>query len=421
MKKVISMVASIMLLGGIMAGCGSADVEKKDVGNKVTVTLWSLDSGWEWIDKAVADFEQENPNIDVQLSKYGVDPIKENLKLAANSKTLPDMWFSFGGSLGSFYVENGLTLDLTQIAKDHKYSEIYNKAALDMSTYDGKLSGIPIHLSVLGMWYPKEVYEKANLQPPVTFAQFEAQLQTLKDSGVTPLAFGSKGGWHTMRLTESLLEHFGGPELHDKLTSLDASWNDPAVVKTFEKLKEYADKEYFPKGFVSLDPQEASSIFFQKKAGLVNEGTWFDLSLNSSADGADKYGTFKFPTEQTPVRSSVFVEMFQVNASSDKVKQEAAVKLGEYLTSENVVNKYIEEYGSPAALKAKISDKTPHMKELQDSASDGAFLIMDQALPQEVIQKVFEAQDRVTIGEWTPQQAAQEIENAATEYKNKKK
>ncbi|MFD0695961.1 ABC transporter substrate-binding protein [Paenibacillus sp. GCM10027628] len=283
MKKVISVLASVMLAGGIMAGCssgggteGSGNIsssgatapaagDKKDAGSKVTISLWRLDNNWEWLDKAVDDFKKEYPNIDVQISKYGTDPIKENLKLAANSKTLPDMWFTWGGSLGSFYPENGLTLDLTQIAKDHKYAEIYNKAALDMSTYNGKLSGIPIHLNVLGMWYPKSVYEKANLKPPATFADFEAQLKTLKDGGVTPLAFGSKGGWHTMRLTEALLEHFGGPELHDKLTSLNASWNEPAVVKTFEKLKEYTDKGYFPKGYVSLDPQEAEALIYQKK------------------------------------------------------------------------------------------------------------------------------------------------------------
>ncbi|MFD0695962.1 hypothetical protein ACFQZT_17940 [Paenibacillus sp. GCM10027628] len=154
---------------------------------------------------------------------------------------------------------------------------------------------------------------------------------------------------------------------------------------------------------------------------MINEGTWFDRNLNTNATDAKNFGVFKFPTEQKPARPSVFAEMFQINGMSDKAKQEAAVKLGEYLTSVNVVNKYIEEYGSPATLNTKISDKTPHLKEMLDSANDGAFLIMDQALPQQVIQKVFEAQDRVALGEWTPQQAAQEIDKAATDYKNKKK
>lgn len=434
MKKMLSALMSLMLAGGIMAGCSSggsaggsaapASSEnggQKTAAQKVSISLWVLDNGWDWVQSAVDDFKKSNPNIDVQISKYAVDPFKENLKLAANSKTLPDMWFTWGGSLGSFYPENGLTLDLTQIAKDHKYAEKYNKAALDMSTYGGKLSGIPIHLNVLGIWYPKAVFDKAKLAPPKTFDEFESQLQTLKASGVTPLEFGSKGGWHTMRLTEALLEHFAGPELHDKLTSLQASWNDPAVVKTFEKLKEYTDKGYFPKGYVSLTPDEADATFYQQKAGFINEGTWFDRNINSNGFDVNNFDVFKFPSDQKPVRPSVFAEMFQINGSSAKAKQDAAVNMGEYLTSVDVVNKYIEGYGSPATLNVKLSDKTPHLKKMLDSANDGAFLIMDQALPQQVIQKVFEAQDRVALGEWTPQQAAQEIDKAATDYKNKKK
>ncbi|UQZ86275.1 Multiple sugar-binding protein precursor [Paenibacillus konkukensis] len=431
MKRMVSALMGITLLGAAAVGCSSGgDMGKetasgsqdaKDAGQKVTVSLWTLDTGWEWIDQAAEDFKKDNPNIDVQISKYSVDPIKEALKVAANSKTLPDMWFTWGGSLGSFYPENGLTMDLTQIASDHKWSEIYNKAAIDKSTYGGKVSGIPVHLNVLGIWYPKSVYEKAKLKPPATFAEFESQLQTLKDSGVTPLSFGSKGGWHTMRLTEQLLEHFAGPELHDKLSGLTASWNDPAVVKTFEKLKEYTDKGYFPKGYVSLDPTEAEALFYQQKAGLINEGTWFDRNINSNGFDANNYDEFAFPNDHKPARPSVFAEMLQINGKSDKAKQDAAVKLGEYLTSVSVVNKYIEGYGSPATLGVKLSDKTPHLKQLLDSASEGSFLITDQALPQQVVQKLFEAQDKVALGEWTPQQAAVEMDKAVNDYKSKNK
>ena len=430
MKKLISVLLSVLLVTILAAGCGSSSSGNENAstgGNqagsaeKVTISFWAINQGWEWLKPAIEDFESENPNIDVEFTQYEVDPIKEALKVAASSKTLPEMWFTWGGTLGSFYPENGMTMDLTQVAEDHKWSEIYNKAAIDMTTYGGKISGIPVHLNVLGMWYPKSVYEKANLTPPTTFAEFEAQLKTLKDNGVTPLAFGSKGGWHTMRLTEQLLEHFAGPELHDKLNALEASWNDPSVVKTFEKIKEYTDNGYFPKGYSLLDAQEAENLMYQEQAGMINEGTWFDGVVSGQGFDNTKYDVFKFPSDQTPQRASVFAEMFQINGESDPAKQEAAVKLGEYLTSVNVVNKYIEKYGTPATLNVNISDKTPHLKTLLDTANDGGFLITDQALPQEVAQKLFEAQDKVALNEWTPAQAAEELGKAVEAYKSKQK
>ncbi|MBT2291242.1 extracellular solute-binding protein [Paenibacillus albidus] len=433
MKKWILLLTGVLLVSMIAAGCSSGNnsgtVNKvspsadntQNGGAKVNISLWVLNTGWEWLPDAVRDFEQTNPNISVEVTKYEVDPIKEALKVAASSKTLPDMWFTWGGSLGSFYAENGMTMDLTQVAADHKWSEIYNQTAIDMSTYDGKISGIPIHLNVLGMWYPKNVYQKLNLQAPATFAEFESQLQILKDNNITPLAFGSKGGWHTMRLTEQLLEHFAGPELHDKLNSLDASWNDPAVVKAFGKIKEYTDKGYFPMGYSSLDPTEAESLIYQEAAGIINEGTWFDGTIITNGFNPKDFDVFKFPNDQTPSRASVFTEMFQINAEAEAARQEAAIKFGEYLTSTDVINKYVEDYGSPAALEFNISDTTPHLKPLLDSAGDGGFLITDQALPQEVAQKLFEAQDKVALDEWTPQQAAEGMDKAVTAYKSKQK
>ncbi|MFB5760881.1 ABC transporter substrate-binding protein [Paenibacillus medicaginis] len=426
MKKWVVLLASVLLVVTGAVGCSSDAGQKSQEDSSsgsatVSISFWTLNTGWAWLQSAVEDFEKANPDIDVELTQYEVDPFKENLKVAASSKTLPDMWFTWGGTLGSFYPENGMTMDLTQVAKDHKWSERYNQTAIDMSTYDGEISGIPLHLNVLGMWYPKELYQKLNLQAPSTFAEFESQLQTLKDNGVTPLAFGSKGGWHTMRLTEQLLEHFAGPELHDKLNNLEASWNDPAVVKTFEKIKEYTDKGYFPRGYSSLDPSEAEMLFYQQSGAIINEGTWFDGNITENGFDPAQFDVFKFPTEQTPARASVFVEMLQLNGSSDPAKQEAALKLGEYLTSVEVVNKFIDDYGSPATLGFTVSDKTPHVQPLIDSAKDGGFLITDQALPQEVVQKLFEAQDKVALNEWTPQQAAENMENAVSAYKSKQK
>ncbi|WP_026281151.1 ABC transporter substrate-binding protein [Paenibacillus massiliensis] len=429
MKKWVALLASVLLVVTSVVGCSSSSsdaAQQSQEGSssgspKVSISLWTLNTGWSWLKSAVEDFESANPDIDVELTQYEVDPFKETLKVAASSKTLPDMWFTWGGTLGSFYPENGMTMDLTQVAKDNKWSEKFNQTAIDMSTYDGKVSGFPLHLNVLGMWYSKESYQKLNLKAPATFAEFESQLQTLKDSGMTPLAFGSKGGWHTMRLTEQLLEHFGGPELHDKLNRLEASWNDPAVVKTFEKIKEYTDKGYFPMGYSSLDPSEAEMLFYQQSAAIINEGTWFDGTISENGFDPAQFDVFKFPTEQTPARASVFAEMLQINGASDAAKQEAAIKLGEYLTSVETVNKYINDYGSPATLGFTVSEETPHLQPLLDSAEDGGFLITDQALPQEVVQKLFEAQDKVALDEWTPQQAAENMENAVSAYKSKQK
>jgi raffinose/stachyose/melibiose transport system substrate-binding protein len=429
MKKLLSTAMSVLLLGCVVAGCSTENTEgketashrsaQKEANQKVNISLWALDSHL-FIDPAIEDFEKAHPNIDVNVSKYSSDPLKEALKVAANSKTLPDVWFTWGGSLGSFYPENGLTMDLSQASIDHNWEEKYNKSAIELSTFSGKVSGVPLHMNVLVTWYPKSIYDKLKLRPPATFTEFEAQLQTFKDAGITPMTFGGKGGWHLMRLTEQLLEHFAGPELHDKLNSLSASWNDPAVIRTFEKLKEYTDKGYFPKGYVSLHPTEAASVLYQEKAGFVIEGTYFDRNIRSNGFDTAHFDVFDFPYDQEQGRMSSFAEMFQINGKISESKQEAALTLAEYITSAEVVNKHVEKYSTPAALNVNLSDKTPHIKRMLERSERGAFLITDQALPQVVVQKLFESQDKVALGEWTPKQAAEAMDKAVTDYKSSK-
>lgn len=83
-----------------------------------------------------------------------------------------------------------------------------------------------------------------------------------------------------------------------------------------------------------------------------------------------------------------------------------------------LTNTYIDEYGSPALKEFTASQQSPHTSEMAGMIGDGGFLITDQALPQAVVQKLFEAQDAVVLGEWTPAQAAEEIQKAVETYKS---
>jgi len=385
-------------------------------GDKVAISFWGIDGISSYVEPIIKEFEQENPDVSVEISWFSTDAIKESLKVAASSRTLPDVWFNWGGSFASFYSANGLAMDLTQVATDHNWTGIYNPAAIELAKYDGKIYSVPFHLASLGVFVKKDLYEQYGLQAPKTLAELENHMAIMHENGITPLPVGGKYGWMLMRWTEQLIEHYAGPELHDQLSALEASWTDQSVVKALTKLKEWSDKGYFPKGFITMAPEEAE-MYMYSDGGYALEGTWFDQTLTSNGYDPNNYLFFKFPNEQGAVRMSSFAEGFQINAETSSEKQEAAIKLAEYITSPDVVNKYINEYGAPALSEFASTDAAPHVTVMAGEVSAGNFLITDQALPQEVVDKLFEVTDAVILNAMTPEQAAAEMQKAVDQYK----
>jgi raffinose/stachyose/melibiose transport system substrate-binding protein len=385
-------------------------------GESVTISFWGLDDQMAYLGPIIDEFQQENPNITVEVSTFNTDPIKESLKVAASSRTLPDIWFNWGGSFASFYSANGLAMDLTQVAADHNWESVYNPAALELARYEGKIYMVPFHLASLGVFVKKDLYDKYGFSAPATLAELENHMAKMAEDGITPLPVGGKGGWMLMRWTEQLIEHYAGPELHDQLNALEASWENEAVVKALAKLKEWNDKGWFTKGFITMAPEEAE-MYMYSEGGYALEGTWFDQTLSSNGYDPNNYLFFKFPNEQGVMRMSSFVEGFQISAETTPEKQEAAIKLAEYMTSPDVVSRYINQYGAPALIEFAATEAAPHVKLMAEEVSAGNFLITDQALPQEVVDKLFEVTDAVILNAMTPEQAAAEMQKAVDQYK----
>lgn len=386
---------------------------------KVKINFWTLNSQVDLTKKVIADFMAANPNIEVALTLNGTDDHKKNLKIAASSDTLPDLWYNWGGSLASFYSENGLTLDLTAYAKQHKWSQKFMPAALNMCKFNGQLSGMPMDISGIGIYYNKQMFAKYKIKVPKTFAQLETAMKILKANGITPISTAGKNGWLVMRINEALLEHFAGPQLHDKLASLETSWNDPRVVKMYAKFKEWNEKGYFPQGFITLDPNGDKLALYADQAAMVVRESAFDTTVTIDKQDNKKYGWFPFPTDQKPIRISSYVHMLQFSKKSSPAAQAAALKFAEFFYSDTEIRKYVNGYNYPLALNsAKPPIEVPNVPAIAQTLNkNGSWLISDQALPQEIINCFFQTQDAVIIGSMTPEQAAKAMAEETAKYK----
>lgn len=432
-KKLMALIlASAMTFSLALTGCGgdggnSGESSTND-GNSsggsadgaTEVTFWTLNTRQNAVDPIAEAFNSSQDDVHVTVSYYDTDGIKDACKVAASSKTLPNMWFNWGGSLGGFYAENGLTYDLTQYAQDKNWSDKFTQTSMDLCTLDGKLSGYPTSFNVLGIYYRKDIFKDNQIEVPTTFEEFEEVCAKLKENGITPISTAGLNGWHTMRFVELLIEHYAGSELHDKMNTFGESYDNDAVVQALEKYQEFCDKGYFPEGFLTQDPNDTLIGMANGQCAMDIQGQWQDGKILQEGLDIENYGIFPFPSGETN-RMSAFAEMTQFNVDNSEEELDACVKFMDFYYSEENVEQYGEYYNLPLPkVDAAMPDGQPNVEKLMSLAEEtGIFTITDQAFPTEVADVLFNAQDAIANGQMTPEEGAKNIQSAIEAYNSK--
>jgi raffinose/stachyose/melibiose transport system substrate-binding protein len=339
----------------------------------VTVSLWGIATQpWQVM---IDDFQKTYPNLKVKWTKYSTDEMKQAVRVASAAGKMADTWFNWGGSLASPYDAGGHALQLTpELQAQYGVDKNIVPAALDLARYKGNLYGFPIWVRPMTIFYKKSL---------------------------------------------------AGPAMHDKLFSLEASYNSPEVIQAFAKLKEWVTKGYFNDGFISLDPNQALPLLQQDKAAMIFQGPWIeDQNIIASHEDPNNYVPIIAPSDQKPARISGFQEQLQIWAKAKGDEQKAALLFASFITTPEVAKRHVAEFGAPSAVVGVLPPEGhPITTAMAKWLGDGLqlYLPTDQALPQELVNAFFQAQDSVVLGSLTPEAACAQIQKAVDQYKAQQK
>ena len=200
MKRGALFLAGVLTVSAILTACGgqesggsagskdSAAAESttegkaKDSGEKVTISLlsWNTD---EILGEFIAGFEQENPNIKIDL-QY-VPPVQQyvdKFSVLAASGQMTDMFY--------IAAENKQEVISKGVAEDISDMEIFSRIdPATSATYgkDGKIYGYSPDAWIGGIFYNKDLFEQAGIEKePETWQEFVDCATKLKAIGVEP-------------------------------------------------------------------------------------------------------------------------------------------------------------------------------------------------------------------------------------------
>jgi ABC-type glycerol-3-phosphate transport system substrate-binding protein len=224
-------VAAVAVAALALSGCTASG----DSGGKTVITLagpnqWNTESstfGKEW-EALIAAFEKKEPNIEVKTTVLPLSSFADTLATQLTAGTAPELIFNQVAhqpdqvvSLDKYLAEPNPYDPDAKTWKDVFNPNAFNDAQRNAANH---FEWVPFNLVTTGVFYNKELIEKAKVKTPIeNIGDLVQACTALKKIGVTPLAMdsGTLGtGWTAETMMNNLLAKYG-----DKWNVYDASGN----------------------------------------------------------------------------------------------------------------------------------------------------------------------------------------------------
>ena len=134
----------------------------------------------------VQEFMKQNPDIKIEMTGAAQDEHTQKIKLASQSDSLPDLFYSLKGDADAL-AEAGMLADLSEdILNDQEFVDGFLPGMLSVMETDGAIYGLPAEIFCNGIWYNKALFDQCGLEIPVTYEDFMNCVKVFNENGIVP-------------------------------------------------------------------------------------------------------------------------------------------------------------------------------------------------------------------------------------------
>ncbi len=378
-------------------------------------------SNWEPVLEA---YQEQNPDSNVELETVagsGAAIYPDVLRTSMAAGDPPDVFFMWGGEIAGPFIDAGQVMDLAPYYEQYGWEETLTPWTVEAITRNGKVYGVPFNARGMGFFYRTDIFEEHGIEVPTTYEEVENVCRTLKEAGVHCATFGGKFGWHPMRLLDYFLETRCGPELHDELNRLEASWDQPCVVESYTMLKTWVDEDWLMPDFLNISPVDARMPLYLGEAAMIIEGDWFESVARGDGMTTENLDFFVPPTGHEPVRYSAFPQQWMIPAGAEN--PDASAEFIDFIISPEVQNEFPEPFVASATVGVTPDcEEWPLTCKWREviTSQRAIYPPTDQAFTKELMDSFFEVQAGVISGQTPPKDAAVLMQERAEEWKASK-
>jgi ABC-type glycerol-3-phosphate transport system substrate-binding protein len=242
-------------------------------------------------------FNEANPDSPVADNSAGHEDFKTQILVTIAGDNPPDIFSYWAGARTQFIVDADRLMPLDDWWAEAGLDEVIPAGVKSAGIHNGQIYNVPMNVHVVGFFYNPKVMEAAGItEMPRTWDEFLTVCETLKESGVTPIALGSRNRWPAQYWFDYTVSRTAGPEYRTKLMNGEAKYTDPEVQRAMEFWKELVDAGYFVPDANAYDWDEAANMVANGDAAMTLMGTWITGLWNGNGlEPVTDYDFFPFP------------------------------------------------------------------------------------------------------------------------------
>ncbi len=269
------------------AGQGSGGGGGTDAGGKVSLTFWNGFTGPDGpaLQKVIDDFNASQDKVSVTAEIMPWDTLYQKVLTAVAGTDGPDI-IAMSASRMPQFAQQGLfaPVDDYYTNADHDAAAL-NQAAVGASVFDGVNYGVPVNFTPMMMYYNKDLFTKAGLdpnKPPKTWDEFAAMVPklTIDENGDgKPEQYAMALGDHeTVPVFMSLPWGTGGGIVSDD--GKTSMLGDPATLTALNYWVDLVkNKKASP---IGLSGADADKLFQTGKAAIEIVGPWMTTGFDKA-------------------------------------------------------------------------------------------------------------------------------------------
>ncbi len=357
-SKVMALTLVSAMCVGLLAGCGggssnsggSASGGEPAADGQVTIKFvhkFPEENRMKFFEQVVADFEEANPNIKIEMTAYGDEEIKDKTRVLLGSDDAPDIYFTWSGERITQYVDTGNTLDITSyLDADEEWKNSFNPVMLEASNKGGSYWCIPWDYSSKEMIYSKEIFAEVGAEIPTSYSELLDVCEKIKNAGYTPISIGNQYPWVICHYLTTLNDKMVPKDVIASNYSLEnPQFTDPGYAEAMDMIKELYDKGYINSDANSATWEMSQSMVQEKKAAMIYEEVQNFVSYESAM--GDNWGYFDFPEVEGQKGEAGYItggpDEFMINSASEHPDE--CIAFLKYLTSDAVQSEMVYQLG----------------------------------------------------------------------------